>query len=155
MFPVILPPSNMCRIWTVSYDSVSSTVSRSRSYVRGPYNKKKDSSDISKQSENELSGFEDKIKRPRRGPNTRKVMHRDYPTFWKSLPGPEVEDEPPPLSGLSPVREILSADCYTCGFSLDRNITEGGDKVVRCKECNEGDIHQSCLRACRRCEELE
>ena len=102
--------------------------------------------------------FVDKIKRPRRGPNTRKVMHRDYPNFYKNLPGPEVEDVL--TSGLTPIREILarnnaSKECYTCGFPLDRAVSEGGERVVRCQECYEPEIHQSCLRACRRCEELE
>ena len=43
---------------------------------------------------------------PRRGPNTGKVMHRDYPNFYKNLPGPEVEDVL--TSGLTPIQEILS-----------------------------------------------
>ena len=102
-------------------------------------------------SEGDASTFVDRIKRPRRGPNTRKTMHRDYHEFWSNLPSPQTGNI------LSPVREApsVSEDCYTCGFPLDRAVQEGGEKVVRCRNCNEAEIHESCLRACRRCEELE
>ena len=47
---------------------------------------------------------------PRRGPNTGKVMHRDYSNFYKNLPGPEVEDVL--TSGLTPIREILARNNF-------------------------------------------
>ena len=88
------------------------------------------------------SRFEDIYKRPRRAPITRRVMKRDFPATQQNLP-------------TNRQQEIPTEDCYTCGFRLNWHSQEEGEKVVRCKTCNEVDIHESCQRACRRCEELD
>ena len=160
-----------------SNDASQQNESKNKSgYKRGPYKKKNvanissnanisdnvdnsNSNNISRSGSNLNLGqvddsfssfeFEDTIKRPRRAPNTRRVMKRDFPASQQIFPATQKN----PI--LPTVEEIPSEDCYTCGFPLNRSTQEKGERVVRCENCREVDIHESCQRACRRCEEIE
>ena len=71
---------------------------------------------------------------PRRAPHTMKALRKDYPE----------------VVGRSPTES-----CYTCEFPLDRLTRETGERVVRCNVCNEADVHESCLKNCRICDERD
>ena len=120
-----------------------------RSYTRGPYKQKSTSSSIGKSVQiptrrgpkkkvGDQSSIPKKPVGPRRGPHTIQALHRDY----EHLYGRDSQSAP---------REL----CYTCEFELDRLGGEQGEEVIRCSRCNECDIHRSCFRNCRKCEELD
>ena len=48
-----------------------------------------------------------------------------------------------------------SETCYTCDFKLDRHTTKAGERVIKCTRCNKCEIHESCYRNCRTCEDLQ
>ena len=109
-------------------------VSQKREYVRGPYNKKK--SKVNSMSSCSSSRSQRSRTGPMRAPHTMNALHRDYPGLASQ-----------------PSKQPLES-CYTCGFKLDRQLTDTNEKVIKCTRCNECDVHASCYKNCRRCEEL-
>ena len=74
-------------------------------------------------------------------------MKRDFPTAQQNMLASQTSQTKD--MGLQEVK------FYTCGIELDMAIREGGERVVRCPVCKQSDIHKSCRRACRKCEEIE
>ena len=112
--------------------STSSTLSSLRSSTPGPFKKTP-----------KLTSTQPKEIGPMRAPHTMESLRREYPEVFidSQLQDPKLTSPP--------------ETCYTCGFKLDRQTSEVGEKVTRCTRCNECDIHESCYKTCRTCEDLK
>ena len=150
---------------TSGNDSMSNCSGRGR-YKRGPYktsmksnldyrkpyeskknqtnksNSTEESSISSRIERREDSAKEETIRGPKRAPHTRKAMRRDYPEISN------IHELEPGQDATNTVEEI----CYTCGFPFDRFTLIEDERVVYCDVCNECEVHQSCLRNCRICD---
>ena len=116
-----------------------------RKYVRGPYKKKLNqnlstSSILSSLRSSTLGSYNNKTPRlpstqpqgPMRAPHTIEALRLDYPEGFSS-----------------------PSTCYTCDFKLDIHTTKAGERVIKCTRCNKCEIHESCYRNCRTCEDLQ